>query len=85
MPKDKKQSSRNYYKEHSDIWKKNYEKNAPARRERARSYAEDQWNGDPEYKKKHKAAVIERTRIVRYANSITKYATKILGIFEKLV
>lgn len=84
MPESKKQNNRDYYKEHSDIWKKNYKKNAPARRESARSYAKNKWDNDPEYKKKHKEATIQRTRIARYAGSILKYAAKILGALEKL-
>ena len=85
MPTDRKQYSRDYYKKNPGIWKNNYEKNAPARRERARSYAEDKWNNDPEYRKNHTENTIRRTRILRYAGSITKNAAKILKILEKLL
>lgn len=39
MAKDKKEYNRNYYASHTGIWKRNYAENADARRERARTYA----------------------------------------------
>ena len=84
MPKDRKQYNRDYYKKHPEIWKDNYEKNAPERRESARAYANDKWNNDPEYKKRHTENTIRRTRALRYANSLLKNAAKVLAALEKL-
>ena len=84
MPTARKQSTRNYYKKHPGIWKKNYEKNADARRESSRNYANKKWESDPEYRKNHTENTIRRTRILRLAGSITKSASKALAALEKL-
>ena len=85
MPTDKKEYNQDSYRKHPDIWKKNYEKNAPARRERARSYAENKWNNDPEYKKKHIENTIRRTRTRRIAGAIIKSTAKVFSVLEALL
>ena len=84
MPLDKKQYNRDYYEKHREDRKKNYEENAPVIRERSRIYANDKWKNDPEYRKNHAENTIRRTRIIRQANSITKYAAKILAALKRI-
>lgn len=85
MPTDRKQYNQDYYRKHPEIWKKNYEKNAEARRERSRNYANEKWGSDPEYRKSHTENTIRRTRILRLVGSITKSASKALAALEKLL
>lgn len=84
MPKDKKEYNRNYYASHTGIWRRNYAENADARRERARTYASQRWESDPEYRAAHSKNTIERTRLNRQARSLAAVAGKIFHIFQKI-
>ena len=84
MPKDKKEYNRNYYASHTGIWRRNYAENAEARRERARTYANQRWESDPEYRAAHSRNTIERTRLNRRAQSLATVAEKIFHIFQKI-
>lgn len=84
MAKDKKEYNRNYYASHTGIWKRNYAENADARRERARTYANQRWENDPEYRAAHAKSTIERTRLNRRARSLATIAEKIFSVFQKI-
>lgn len=84
MATDRKKHNRNYYAEHSDIWKRNYEKNIEARRENARVYASNKWESDPVYRAAHTRSSIARSRTKRRVASLVHAAEKILHIFQKI-
>lgn len=84
MAKDKKEYNRNYYASHTGIWKRNYAENADARRERARIYANQRWESDPEYRAAHAKNTIERTRLNRQVRSLANVSEKICRIFQKI-
>lgn len=84
MAKDKKEYNRNYYASHTGIWKRNYAENADARRERARTYANQRWESDPEYRAAHSKNTIERTRLNRQVRSLANVAEKICRVFQKI-
>lgn len=84
MAKDKKEYNRNYYASHTGIWKRNYEENADARRERARTYANQRWESDPEYRAAHAKNTIERTRLNRQVRSLANVTEKICRVFQKI-
>lgn len=84
MAKDKKEYNRNYYASHTGIWKRNYAKNADARRERARTYANQRWESDPEYRAAHSKNTIERTRLNRQVRSLANVSEKICRVFQKI-
>ena len=72
MAKDKKEYNREYYAAHPEIWQRNYAENADARRERARTYANERWENDPEY------------RANRRVRSLATIAEKICNVFQKI-
>lgn len=84
MAKDKKEYNRNYYASHTGIWKRNYAENADARRERARTYANQRWESDPEYRATHAKNTIERTRLNRQVRSLANVSEKIYRVFQKI-
>lgn len=84
MAKDKKEYNRNYYASHTGIWKRNYAENADARRERARTYANQRWASDPEYRAAHSKNTIERTRLNRQVRSLANVSEKICRVFQKI-
>lgn len=84
MAKDKKEYNRNYYASHTGIWKRNYAENADARRERARTYANQRWASDPEYRAAHSKNTIERTRLRRQVRSLANVSEKICRVFQKI-
>ena len=84
MAKDKKEYNRNYYASHTGIWKRNYAENADARRERARTYANQRWESDPEYRAAHAKNTIERTRLNRQVRSLATVSEKIYRVFQKI-
>lgn len=84
MAKDKKEYNRNYYASHTGIWKRNYAENADARRERARAYANQRWESDPEYRAAHSKNTIERTRLNRQVRSLMNVSEKICRVFQKI-
>lgn len=84
MAKDKKEYNRNYYASHTGIWKRNYAENADARRERARTYANQRWESDPEYRAAHAKNAIERTRLNRQVRSLANVTEKICRVFQKI-
>lgn len=84
MAKDKKEYNRNYYASHTGIWKRNYAENADARRERARTYANQRWESDPEYRAAHAKNTIERTRLNRQVRSLANVTEKICRVFQKI-
>lgn len=84
MAKDKKEYNRNYYASHTGIWKRNYAENADARRERARTYANQRWESDPEYRATHAKNTIERTRRNRQVRSLANVSEKIYRVFQKI-
>jgi hypothetical protein len=84
MAKDKKEYNRNYYASHTGIWKRNYAENADARRERARTYANQRWESDPEYRAVHSKNTIERTRLNRQVRSLANVSEKICRVFQKI-
>lgn len=84
MAKDKKKYNRNYYASHTGIWKRNYAENADARRERARTYANQRWESDPEYRAAHAKNTIERTRLNRQVRSLANVTEKICRVFQKI-
>lgn len=84
MAKDKKEYNRNYYASHTGIWKRNYAENADARRERARTYANQRWESDPEYRAAHSKNTIERTRLNRQVRSLMNVSEKIFRVFQKI-
>lgn len=84
MAKDKKEYNRNYYASHTGIWKRNYAENADARRERARTYANQRWESDPEYRATHAKNTIERTRQNRQVRSLANVSEKIYRVFQKI-
>lgn len=84
MAKDKKEYNRNYYASHTGIWKRNYAENADARRERARTYANQRWASDPEYRAAHSKNTIERTRLSRQVRSLANVSEKICRVFQKI-
>ena len=84
MAKDKKEYNRNYYASHTGIWKRNYAENADARRERARTYANQRWESDPEYRAAHAKNTIERTRLNRQVRSLANVSEKICRVFQKI-
>lgn len=84
MVKDKKEYNRNYYASHTGIWKRNYAENADARRERARTYANQRWESDPEYRAAHAKNTIERTRLNRQVRSLANVSEKIYRVFQKI-
>ena len=84
MAKDKKEYNRNYYASHTGIWKRNYAENADARRERARTYANQRWESDPEYRAVHSKNTIERTRLNRQVRSLANVSEKICRAFQKI-
>lgn len=84
MAKDKKEYNRNYYASHTGIWKRNYAENADARRERARTYANQRWKSDPEYRAAHAKNTIERTRLNRQVRSLANVTEKICRVFQKI-
>lgn len=84
MAKDKKEYNRNYYASHTGIWKRNYAENADARRERARTYANQRWESDPGYRAAHSKNTIERTRLNRQVRSLANVSEKICRVFQKI-
>lgn len=84
MAKDKKEYNREYYAAHPEIWQRNYAENADARRERARTYANERWENDPEYRAAHAKNTIERTRLNRRVRSLATVAEKICNVFQKI-
>lgn len=84
MAKDKKEYNRNYYASHTGIWKRNYAENADARRERSRTYANQRWESDPEYRAAHSKNTIERTRLNRQVRSLMNVSEKICRVFQKI-
>lgn len=84
MAKDKKEYNRNYYASHTGIWKRNYAENADARRKRARTYANQRWESDPEYRAAHSKNTIERTRLNRQVRSLANVSEKICRVFQKI-
>ena len=84
MAKDKKEYNRNYYASHTGIWKRNYAENVDARRERARTYANQRWESDPEYRAAHAKNTIERTRLNRQVRSLANVTEKICRVFQKI-
>lgn len=84
MAKDKKEYNRNYYASHTGIWKRNYAENADARRERARTYANQRWESDPEYRAAHSKNTIERARLNRQVRSLMDVSEKICRVFQKI-
>ena len=84
MAKDKKEYNRNYYASHTGIWKRNYAENADARRESARTYANQRWASDPEYRAAHSKNTIERTRLNRQVRSLANVSEKICRVFQKI-
>ena len=84
MAKDKKEYNRNYYASHTGIWKRNYAENADARRERARTYANQRWESDPEYRAAHSKNTIERTRMNRQVRALANVSEKICRVFQKI-
>lgn len=84
MPKDMKEYNRKYYATNSFIWKNNYEANADARRESARTRGQKRWEEDPEYRAAQTQRTIERTRRNRQAHSLAAASEKIYNALKNI-
>lgn len=84
MATNTKEYGRHYYKAHSDIWRRSYEKNAEARRQHAKEYANRMWSTNPEYRAAHVKRTGNRAKVMRRAVSIAKAATKAFKALERL-
>lgn len=84
MTTNTKEYGRCYYKEHSDTWRRNYERNAASRRQQAKEYARRMWSTNPEYRATHVKRTGDRAKVMRRAVSIAKAATKAFKALERL-